>query len=197
MKPSAEQYRQYVRTDADGKYRFRSLPSGKYELWAETPGWVNVGANDVVTMAGKTSVVTDLKFIKGGVVSARIVDAKTHQPISLSRKARVMMLVRPQPPTFRPVSSPILSPNSAGRFEFQLRPGKKLVGANVFDGDVAYSGQPSTELYVVDGNTDNVDLPVTQLTTESGTESSRAAPPQTLRQKRPATEHEKLQQPDR
>ncbi len=69
-----------VRTDAEGKYRIASLPAGKYDVWAETPDWLNEGANDVTASAGETANVPDLTFVKGSAVSARLIDAKSASP---------------------------------------------------------------------------------------------------------------------
>jgi beta-lactamase regulating signal transducer with metallopeptidase domain len=157
-----------MRTDTEGKYRIASLPAGKYDVWAETPGWVNEGANDVVASAGQTESVPDLKFTKGGVVSARLVDAKTSQPIAVRPEARTMILVRRAADarmSGRPLPAPWIAANSAGRFELNLLPGKTLIGAGgvEVDGKLRFSGTPTVEVKVVNGQTVEADLPVTEL----------------------------------
>jgi beta-lactamase regulating signal transducer with metallopeptidase domain/protocatechuate 3,4-dioxygenase beta subunit len=157
-----------VRTDANGKYRIASLPAGKYEIWAAAPGWVNEGVNDVVASAGKTESAPDLTFTKGGVVSARLVDAKTGQPITVQAETRTMILVRPPVGSrlsLRPEESPFILANPAGRFEVKLRPGKSMIGAGGVEigGKLRFSGQPAAEVTVIDGQTVDVDLPVIEL----------------------------------
>lgn len=165
--PWTDIHRFFVRANAEGKYHVGSLPPGKYELWAETPDWVNGGINDVAAVAGKTSKVPDLKFTKGGVVSARVVDAKTRQPITISPDARVMMLIRPVSPrpSSRPMPAPFITANSEGRFELHLPPGRTMVGAGGVEtsGQMKYSGPPTTEVNLVEGETVTADLPVSRL----------------------------------
>ena len=162
--PETERHELYVRTDAGGKYHAGSLPPGKYELWAETPVWVNVSTNDVVAAAGKTSVVPDLKFTKGGTVSARIVDGKSAQAHSASEGCtrNNVSVESIRAAVVAAQDAPFITINSQGRFDVQLSPGKKKIGAGgvEVDGDMKYTGQPTTEVTVAEGKTTEVDLPV-------------------------------------
>ena len=61
-----------VRTDNNGKYHFLPLPWSRYEVWAETPGFIGTAAKDVVAARGTTEAEADLALTKGGTVSIRV-----------------------------------------------------------------------------------------------------------------------------
>jgi protocatechuate 3,4-dioxygenase beta subunit/beta-lactamase regulating signal transducer with metallopeptidase domain len=153
-----------ARTNADGTYRITSLPAGKYNIWADTPNWVNDGAQAVAATAGKTIKVPDLKFTKGGLISARLIDAKSRQPIKLTAGMQAMITASENPPTMpgRPIYNSFSPPNSEGRFEVRATPGKKSVAAGAVgtDGQMKWFGPTPTEMTLADGQTAEIDLPV-------------------------------------
>ena len=56
--PTAELLREIVKEPPYARMQMENtastgLPAGKYDLWAETPDWVNVGLNDVVATPAK------------------------------------------------------------------------------------------------------------------------------------------------
>lgn len=121
--------------------------------------------------AGITASVPDLKFIKGSAVSARLVDAKTREPISVQPGTRTMILIRRPADSRlsgRPLPAPWITANSAGRFVLNLLPGKTMIGAGgvEVDGKLKFSGPPTAEVTVLDGKTVDVDLPVTELSAQ-------------------------------
>ena len=69
-------------------------------------------------------------------------------------------------PSFRAADARFVDANSEGRFELQLTPGKTMLGAGgveVRHGDLKFSGPPTTEVSVTEGNVTEVDLPVEEL----------------------------------
>ena len=68
----------------------------------------------------------------------------------------------------RPQSAPFITPNAKGRFELNLKPGKKMIGAGGVEigGKFKFTGQPTAEVTVVQGETVDVDVPVSELQQE-------------------------------
>lgn len=155
------------RADADGKYRFTTLPGGAYDVWAESPGWVNEGANQIAATTEKTTTVPDLTLMKGVVVSVRLFDAKTGKPLELPPDARAMVGAHPLRlhPTSRPGFSQSVAANSDGEFEVAMLPGRNRiwVGSVTIGGEPKWFGTHSEEpreVTVAEGKTTSVDLPV-------------------------------------
>lgn len=165
-------YRTAATADADGKYRIAKLTGGKYDLWADLPDWVNAGVKNLEATSGKTSTVPDLKLSKGGLVSARLVDARTMQPISLDADAKAMLIAQAMPLRIggQPVPNQYKLANADGRFETRSIPGKQLifVGAVEVDGKLEWFGNNSAEVTVLDGQTMTIDIPVTATATVNG-----------------------------
>ena len=133
QEPEFSAYTADARTDADGKYRFTMLPSGNYDLSAEMPGWVNVGIEGFAAARGKASTAPDLVLSKGGIISIRLVDAKTSKPIKISpdMRADIHAHLFPFRSYSRPAWEPNAKPDSEGRFELRTahRQANRLCGA--------------------------------------------------------------------
>lgn len=69
-------------TDADGRYRLDALAGGKYNLWARLPGHVVAPIPAVPAPARKTTTAPDLVFTEGALVTGRVVDVETGEPVS-------------------------------------------------------------------------------------------------------------------
>jgi hypothetical protein len=68
--------------DAGGRYEFRGLPAGLYDLIFETPQTVPVRIAGIQAIADETVNVADLISVYGGTVSGRTLDSQTGQPIA-------------------------------------------------------------------------------------------------------------------
>lgn len=161
-----------ARTDSEGKYRLTTLPAGSYDLSTEMPDWVNVGIAGFAAAGGKTQTAPDLVLTKGGVISIRVVDAKSGKPIDLQPDMRADITAQEIP--FRSGSRAAWQPNAAanseGRFELRTAPGKR----GVFVFRVSLGDEPKWEakpgpvgevkppavVDVKEGETVQVDIPV-------------------------------------
>ncbi len=180
-----------ARTDANGKYRLTTLPAGSYDLSVEMPDWVNIGIEGFAAAGGKTQTAPDLVLTKGGVISIRVVDAKTGKTIELQPNMRAD--INSQEIPFRSGSrsawNPIATADSEGRFELRTAPGKRGVFVlRVSLGDepkwLAKPGpvgeaKPPAVVNVKEGETVQVDVPVVdvkELQKEAITLSLQIAP---------------------
>lgn len=159
-------YKAKAVADDAGGYRISSLPSGNYDIWADVPDWVNVGATAVAAASGKVNAAPDLTMTKGAVVRARSIDEETKQPTNLTPNARAMLLVVPSPPGSAERAEPAhYIAASEGRFERRATPGKKIVviGSLELGGEQNWYGKENVEVQLAEGETLDVDLPVTKL----------------------------------
>ncbi len=183
------QHRAAVRANADGNYRFTTLPAGTYDLWAEggigrawkmpaaagtydvwaqPADWVDTGANQIAATADKTTTVPDLKLIKGALVQVRLVDAKTREPIPLPPDTSAMLVaVPPGLPSSRPAFQKSVFANADGKFEIRTLPGENriVVGQVQFSGEPKWIGSTgadgtSAKVIIENGTTTSIDVPV-------------------------------------
>ncbi|MCI0335751.1 MAG: carboxypeptidase regulatory-like domain-containing protein [Planctomycetes bacterium] len=176
-------HRAVTRTGPDGTYRFTTMPAGTYDLSATMDGWVNAGINELVTNAGKSVSAPDLTLSKGGVISIRLVDSKSGEPIDvpLDTTAAIAAHKFPLQALSRPVHEPFAAANADKRFELRAPAGKRLlmvsgvrVGNEIKWLGAAQLGEDSRIMVdVVEGETVEVDVPVTEA--EEGTKASGVA----------------------
>jgi len=58
-------YQLGARTDQNGRYQISSLQAGKYDVWAESPDWLNSGVGEVNVPPGQSVELEDLQLIRG------------------------------------------------------------------------------------------------------------------------------------
>ena len=130
--------RAQVRTDADGRFRFTTLPAGKYDLWVDSREWLNAGTSNLETATGKTTPAPDLTLTKGVLINVRLVDINTRQPVQISPNTNASILVLPPHHLLSRPMSRFVAAKSDGTFELRTLPGEnKFVVAGVSVG-----GQP-------------------------------------------------------
>jgi beta-lactamase regulating signal transducer with metallopeptidase domain len=78
MKNHASSFK-LVKTGENGRYRFNSLEGGKYNIWATQKEKTVKAIDSFEAVPGKTLTAPDLKFIDGGFIEGRVVDADTGQ----------------------------------------------------------------------------------------------------------------------
>ncbi len=95
----------YATTDSDGRYRFDSLPGGKYDiiLSAAKGGYTMAALESFEATAGATKRAPDLQLVHGGLIVGRVIHADTGKP-------------------FRPVSPDHLGPSPYLRMYGPSRP---------------------------------------------------------------------------
>jgi protocatechuate 3,4-dioxygenase beta subunit len=154
-----------VRTDQDGKYRFTTLPPGTYSIWSDVPDFVTKGVLATDAASKRPTQLPDLIMIQGGIISARIVDAETGQPIALEDEMHAMLIAdsSSSPPSGRAQTNHAAKANPHGRFDLRVPAGKHsfLVGF-VFssDGTPRWVSRRRPDVNVAEGQTVEVDVPV-------------------------------------
>ncbi len=68
-------------TDAEGIYRFESLPSGKFAVIANTRGWITRDNKYVEVSAGQITSAPDVVMTRGGRVRIQLVDDVSGKPM--------------------------------------------------------------------------------------------------------------------
>ncbi|OWK35579.1 M56 family metallopeptidase [Fimbriiglobus ruber] len=113
-----------TRTDAEGHYRFASMPAGKYALWADAPDRTCVTPDLMTIEAGKSHTAPVIELIEGGWIEGHVVAADTGKPVSgASNRDRLSVAVcgsaRPEAGS-RMISTPV---DVRGRFSVRVPPG--------------------------------------------------------------------------
>ena len=74
----------WVNVDANGNYLLTNLPAGMYNLnLSEGPeGWIAVAKELIRVAEGETISNVDLTLIRGGVITGRVTDQNTNEPIA-------------------------------------------------------------------------------------------------------------------
>src|SRR5205823_786554 len=136
-----------------------------YDLTLELPKWVSPGVKSVTAPAGKTTTAPDLLLTKGGIISIRMVEAKTRQPIKLPPESRALIVAQAGMQTIGSGGgfTSWLDPNASGRFELQVFPGQfQLYSGDLHVGDErkwAGAGQ-IVAVNVAEGQIIEADLPM-------------------------------------
>ncbi len=121
-------------TDANGHYRFGSLPAGKYYLSSSSDGWVTHGVDNVEAIRGQTVEAPDIVFTRGGRVRLQLANEQTGKPITFDNATQAN--VNPQPLPRRSwfpsgSSSNVVKFSREGIGEFQLPAGRFTIWVNV------------------------------------------------------------------
>jgi len=115
-----------VRTDEEGRYRLL-LPESAYNVWAQQVGWTVKALDSFEAKAGETRQAPDLKLIKGGFVSGRLVDSGSGEPATLLEGDRVHIGLHgpSRPRSGAAVESTQVE--SDGTFRIRVAPGSNYV----------------------------------------------------------------------
>jgi hypothetical protein len=119
-------------TDGDGRYRFRALPLGKFNIWTAEEGLV---AQAIDSLAGKRNATTaapDLQLGPGEIVKGQVIDIDTGRPVKLLHPNPISDVVMFQGPS-RPrsggaVESAPIRPD--GSFELRAALGRSHLYVN-------------------------------------------------------------------
>jgi beta-lactamase regulating signal transducer with metallopeptidase domain/protocatechuate 3,4-dioxygenase beta subunit len=112
--------------DESGRYRFESLPAGKYHLTADVEGWVTQGIESVEVAEGQTASAPDILLTRGGRVRTQLVDHKTGEPMRFEKpiKGYINPQRRPRRATGFPFRNNVIEFSADGVAEVQLLAGK-------------------------------------------------------------------------
>lgn len=146
-------------TDDEGRYRFRALPLGAYNIWAEQQGRTGPAIDSLAGKPSATTAAPDLRLGPGGIVKGRVIDAATGEPLKLERPipwADAVMFYGPaRPKTGGAVESSSI--RSDGTFELRAAPGLNYLYVSL---SCDARAPEITEVRVEDGETVEVELPV-------------------------------------
>ncbi len=115
-------------TDAAGRYRL-VLPEGNYNVLAEAPNRVCIALADLECPKDQQIELPLLELIEGGIISGRVLDPSTGQPVSHNeRNWRITLgLFGPARPRGKLLSSTVLAEVSDdGRFVMRAAPGENF-----------------------------------------------------------------------
>lgn len=139
-RPAAFSYQiESAPVDETGRYRFASLPAGKYDLTADVEGWVTQGVENIEVAAGETTTAPDILLIRGGRVRVQLLDDQTGEPLHFEKPTRgyVNPQHRPQRAAIFFFRNNIVEFTTDGVCEIQLPAGKYafLVTIPLVEGD--------------------------------------------------------------
>jgi hypothetical protein len=120
--------------DAEGRYRFGSLPAGEYHLMARAGGSSSPALKGVAVNAGQAASAPDMVMTPGGVVRFTLIDEATGQPLELTEGAKIYVspYARPElPPGLSPVASNVVTLSAGAKGEMRLPPGEYVLLASV------------------------------------------------------------------
>lgn len=86
------------RTDNEGKYRFDSLPQGKYSCSPQNAGWVSHGIEGIELKQGETTEAPDAVMTRGGRVRIQLIDDETGKPLTFENPTKGFVSPGPRPP---------------------------------------------------------------------------------------------------
>ncbi|MBI3426065.1 MAG: carboxypeptidase regulatory-like domain-containing protein [Acidobacteria bacterium] len=117
-------------TDADGRYQLRDLPQGKYAVRALSSAYVlgaaerydpwsqQAGGRLVTLEAGEQRTEVDLEFVRGGVITGRLTDARG-KPV-IEEGIHLIEMRDPQRPDYAQGSSTIIGDQTDDRGVYRL-----------------------------------------------------------------------------
>jgi beta-lactamase regulating signal transducer with metallopeptidase domain/tetratricopeptide (TPR) repeat protein/protocatechuate 3,4-dioxygenase beta subunit len=157
-------HRATARTDEQGTYRFSTIPTGTYDVWAEMPGRVNDGEFGVAAAADRPATVPDLKLAIGVPVTVGLIDHKSGKPLKVpaGTHANVGAQLIRMNTMGRPDGTQRATANADGKFEIRVLPGKNRVWVNSVNSDdeIKWLGNELKEIDVVQGKPASVDVKV-------------------------------------
>ena len=144
----------WVNVDADGNYLLTNLPAGVYYLnLHEGPeGWTAVAKEFIKVGEGETISNVDLTLIRGGIITGRVTDQDTNEPIA-DHHISFHAAARPE----SQVALHGTETDKTGVYHFRAAPGRTLVYTSAPEGyqDV---GQVKKYVDVVEAETVSVDF---------------------------------------
>lgn len=86
-------YFETARTDAEGRYSFRNLPTGVYTSSARVGRYEHAGSTNLKVQAGGTAVAPDIVASSPRMIRVRLIDDKTGRPLPLDEHAVACFLL--------------------------------------------------------------------------------------------------------
>ena len=141
---------QQGKTDAEGNYRFTSLPASEYAVTATAPNFTTVGVKGIEVGAGQTTTAPDVVLSPGAILRLRLIDGSTKEPLKL--KADQKGYVLPQRQSSGAIEAPrmdsqLVTFTADGVGETRLAPGRY----NLFVSIPGHGLAPNMESHASDG----------------------------------------------
>jgi len=115
------------RTDAKGRYRFSSLPEGKYSVRAFHPKLVS-SRETIIAAANKVTRAPDLTLSEGARVRVQFVDHKSNNPITVPAGSKACLTSQIKDSSFY-YGGKIVDCTTTGECEFHVPPGMHFFNA--------------------------------------------------------------------
>lgn len=138
-----------TRTDAHGRFRL-IMTKDHYNIWAEAEDRIAVAAKAIAAEPGKTNSIPDIRLLRGGFVTGRVIDSATNRPPATpaDRDLRVAHYGPARPRTGAAVTSTQV--NADGTYRLRVAPGNNYV--------YLMNGKASQVVSIEDGQEVHVDL---------------------------------------
>ncbi len=161
QKGKASSYWDHSVTDADGHYRFASLPAGKFNLFIDdTPLDAAAAAIDSLEMkAGQTVIAPPIRMVRGCLIRGLIIDDATGKGVSLREGDHLDIQSHGPARPRSGAAVQVAEIRKDGTFEIRLPPGDSWLGVRVGE-SFDYSGKGGDELSVSDASVINVEYHV-------------------------------------
>ena len=144
----------WVNVDADGSYLLANLPAGMYNLnlYEGPEGWTAVAKEFIKVGEGETISNVDLTLIRGGIITGRVTDQDTNEPIA---DHHISFHDAARPESQAAIHG--TETDKTGGYRFRSAPGRTLVYTSAPEGyqDV---GQVKKYVEVIEAETVSVDF---------------------------------------
>jgi hypothetical protein len=146
----------FASSDAGGRFRI-VLPEGRYDFLVDGTDRVCVAMTGRECMAGEKLELQPFKLIAGGLISGRVVNTATGEPVAVTETGEPVMLglFGPSQPAGRVIAQiPLATVDREGRFTMRAAPGENFPYlVNMHGGRMAWDTRQQPPVVVREGET--------------------------------------------
>jgi len=112
-------------TNEQGRYQLTSLHANKYNIWAKAEGLTVVALESFEVETGQTREAPELRLVKGGFITGRVVNERTRQSIRPGQFSAVAIYGPSRPKSGAAVESSQIRED--GSFRIRVAPGRNYI----------------------------------------------------------------------
>lgn len=115
-------------TDREGNYTITKLSAGYYNVFYSVPtplDWTAAAQESVKVDEGKETKRIDLKLIKGGIITGKVLDSETGKAVQPSKNSEVSIYGPSRPKSGDAIQSAPIQPD--GSYQIRVAPGKNYI----------------------------------------------------------------------